>query len=61
VFETENDSTVSFIFDTLAFFEIGCDYCHIREVMKGETDSLKRQKCRNLLFLGFVGEVSAIE
>ena len=31
VLETENDSAITFIFNTLPFFEIGCDDCHDAE------------------------------
>lgn len=31
VLETEDDSTITFIFDTLPFFEIGCYNCHVDE------------------------------
>ena len=31
VLETENDSAITFVFNTLPFFEIGCDDCHVAE------------------------------
>jgi hypothetical protein len=61
VFESEDDSALSFVLDALATFEVGCDDCHGGSEVGESGVSVKRGRLSVTLLLLFFDRMNQLE